>query len=67
MPRWAKRATLVVGAVQMMLMAAAQIDITRRPAEGINGSKLRWRLISMINVGGPILYFLLGRRRRLVS
>lgn len=64
---WAKRAIVVGGTIQLSLMAAAQADISRRPAEDINGSKLRWRLISMVNVAGPILYFLLGRRRRPVS
>lgn len=64
---WAKRAVVVGGTIQLSLMAAAQADISRRPAEDINGSKLLWRLISMVNVAGPILYFLLGRRRRPVS
>jgi hypothetical protein len=67
LPRWAKRAIVVVGAMQMSLLAAAQADISRRPAQDINGSKLRWRLVSMINLAGPILYFVLGRRRRPVS
>jgi hypothetical protein len=67
MPPWARRAILVGASVQISLMAAAQADISRRSAADINGSKLRWRLISMINLAGPILYFTLGRRRRPVS
>jgi hypothetical protein len=67
LPRWAKRAILVAGSVQLSLMATAQADISRRPAEEINGSKLGWRLVSMINFVGPILYFLQGRKRRALS
>ncbi len=62
-----RAAVLAIGSVQVSLLAAAQVDISRRPAERINGSKLTWRLISMINIVGPILYFVLGRRRRSLS
>lgn len=55
--------TLIVaaGAVEIALLAAAQIDITLRPAERIRGSKLRWRLLSFVNIVGPVLYFWRGR------
>jgi hypothetical protein len=55
--------TLIVaaGVVEIALLAAAQIDITLRPADRIRGSKIRWRLLPFINVVGPILYFWRGR------
>ena len=55
--------TIIIGAgaVEIALLAAAQIDITLRPADRIRGGKLRWRLVSLINVVGPILYFWRGR------
>ncbi len=53
---------MVAGAVvQVTLFAAAQIDITRRDVDEIRGPKLLWRLICLVNVVGPILYFAIGR------
>ncbi len=55
----------VVGAavVQLTLLAAAQIDITRRPKEQIRGAKLLWRILVLVNFIGPIAYFAIGRKR----
>ncbi len=53
----------VIGAVEIGLMLAAEIDIHRRPASEINGPKLRWRLIALINFAGPLSYFRWGRIR----
>jgi hypothetical protein len=50
------------GIVQMGLLVAAQVDITRRPAAEIRGSKRMWRAVSLINFFGPIAYFVRGRR-----
>ena len=53
---------MVAGAVvQVTLFAAAQIDITRRGDDEIRGPKFLWRLICLVNVVGPILYFAIGR------
>lgn len=52
-----------VASVQVSLLVAAQVDITVRPAEQIRGGKLLWRLISLINVVGPLAYFRKGRIR----
>ena len=59
----------VVGAavVQLTLLAAAQIDITRRPKEQIRGAKLLWRILVLVNFIGPIAYFAIGRRRSAVA
>jgi hypothetical protein len=61
LPPAARVAIVLAGALEVGLLAAAQIDITRRPADRIRGSKRFWRLISLINVVGPIAYFRRGR------
>ena len=58
-----KRGIVVLGVFQLALLAAALIDIRRRPAEEINGSKRLWTMVVFINGIGPIAYFLLGRKR----
>ncbi len=55
--------TLVLGAVQLALFGAAQIDIRRRPAGEIRGSKWLWTGLAFINFAGPIAYFIFGRKR----
>lgn len=50
-------------AFEVVLIAATQRDIQRRPAELIRGPKLLWRVIATQNVIGPAAYFGLGRRR----
>jgi hypothetical protein len=45
------------------LVAAAQRDIQRRPADQIRGSKLRWRLVCL-NALGAARYFRSGVDRR---
>lgn len=58
-----QRTFIVAGAVvQLTLLAAAQIDLARRPAEEIRGSKLLWRILTLVNFVGPIAYFLFGRK-----
>lgn len=59
-----QRAFTVVGAVvQLTLLAMAQRDLAKRPAEQIRGPKWLWRIVTLINFGGPIAYFCCGRRR----
>jgi len=53
---------VVLGMVQMTLLAAALLDIRRRPAEQFNGTKRMWTLLVFINYVGPIAYFLFGRK-----
>jgi len=58
----ARAVTIVIGAVQIGLFLAANLDITRRPAAEIRGaSKARWRLICLLNTIGPLSYFRWGR------
>jgi Phospholipase_D-nuclease N-terminal len=58
-----KRGIVFLGALQLGLLAAALLDIRRRPAADINGSKRLWTAVVFINGIGPIAYFLFGRRR----
>ena len=53
----------LVGLVQVALLGAALVDIRRRPAEQIKGSKKLWTLVAFINFVGPIAYFVFGRKR----
>jgi len=51
-------------AVQFALAAGAWIDLARRPAAAVNGSKAVWALVIGINYVGPIAYFARGRGPR---
>jgi hypothetical protein len=58
-----KRGFVLLGALQLGLLITALIDIRRRPAADINGSKRLWTAVVFNNGIGPIAYFLFGRRR----
>ena len=61
-----RRVIVVVGAVEGALKVAALIDLKRRPAEQVRGSKKAWATaIVLVNSAGavPVAYFLKGRRR----
>ena len=60
-----RQAMLVAGAVEAGLKIAALIDLARRPARDVRGSKAVWAAaIALVNAAGavPIAYFLRGRR-----
>jgi hypothetical protein len=62
-----QKAPLVLrGIIQFALLVAALVDIYRRPAEEIKGSKWLWSVVAMANFMGigPIAYFLFGRKRK---
>lgn len=67
--RWADlspRQRSLLGAAataQFTLLAAALIDIRRRPNDQIKGSKRLWTALSFVNFAGPISYFIFGRKR----
>ena len=48
-------------AVSLVLVAAAERDIQRRPASEVRGSKVLWRLVCL-NALGALGYFRWGRR-----
>jgi hypothetical protein len=56
---------VVRGIIQFVLLAVALMDIHRRPAEEIAGSKWLWSAVALANFMGigPIAYFLFGRKR----
>jgi len=58
-----KRGFVLLGALQIGLLITALIDIRRRPADAINGSKRLWTVVVFVNFIGPIAYFLFGRKR----
>ena len=51
-----------VAAWQLWLLVSAQLDIHRRPADQVRGSKALWRVICLFNTVGPLAYFRWGRR-----
>jgi hypothetical protein len=64
-----RRAVLSAGVAEGALKIAALIDLRRRPAGQIRGSKRSWAVaITLVNSLGavPIAYFLRGRRRSTV-
>lgn len=56
-----KSAIIIIAAIQLGLMAAALIDIYRRPAIGIRGKKIWWAMGTFIDLFGPLAYFFYGR------
>jgi hypothetical protein len=60
-----RRFLIVAGAVDGTLKLAALIDLVRRPASEVRGSKAAWALaLAVVNSLGalPIVYFSRGRR-----
>ena len=60
-----RQAVMVAGAVEAGLKIAALIDLARRPARRVRGSKAVWAAaIALVNAAGavPVAYFLRGRR-----
>ena len=60
-----RRLIIFAGAIEGVLKIAALIDLARRPASEVRGSKLRWAgAVTLSNSLGvvPIAYFVRGRR-----
>ena len=51
------------GLIHVVLMIAALVDLRRRPAEQINGSKRLWMFLVFVYLVGPISYFVIGRKK----
>jgi hypothetical protein len=61
------RLIVVTGVGEGLLKVAALIDLARRPAAEVRGSKVWWALaVTLVNSVGvvPLVYFWYGRRRR---
>lgn len=52
-----RKLVFVLAGVEVALLVAAQIDLARRPAALVNGSKTGWRLLTLVNLVGPLAYF----------
>jgi hypothetical protein len=62
-----RRLIVISGVFEGLMKVAALIDLARRPANEVRGSKKRWAAgILLINSIGavPIAYFARGRRKR---
>lgn len=60
-----RKAILVVGALDGALKTVALIDLKRRSAEEVNGSRRIWAAaLTFVNSAGllPVAYFVRGRR-----
>lgn len=62
-PKSRQRGIIGLGTVQVCLSIAALLDIRRRPADQIKGSKPMWVALSFLNTVGPLAYFAFGRKR----
>ncbi len=62
-----RRLIVLAGTLDAVLRIAALVDLRRRTAEEVRGSKRAWGIaVAVVNSGGivPSAYFLLGRRGR---
>jgi hypothetical protein len=48
----------------LVMTALVWRDIARRDPSEIRGSKTIWRVLTALNTGNHLLYYLVGRRRR---
>lgn len=53
---------MVAGVLQVLLAAAALLDLRRRPSDQVRGSKKLWAAAAFVNFVGPLAYFTFGRR-----
>jgi hypothetical protein len=53
---------MVAGVLQVLLAAAALLDLRRRPSDQVRGSKKLWAAATSVNLVGPLAYFAFGRR-----
>jgi hypothetical protein len=64
-PGWAWPVIIVVALVQFGVQIWALVDLVRRPAEGVKGSKWLWALLVVFLSNfalGAIIYFFAGRQ-----
>ena len=55
-------AIVVLGAVQIGLLAAALWDLAHRAADEVRGDRRMWAGLVFINWFGPLAYFTVGRK-----
>ena len=61
-----KTAIVLLGTLQVILMAAALWDIHHRSTDEIYGSKRTWKVAAFLNFIGPAAYFLFGRKNQVL-
>ena len=63
---WIRQLIIAGGVFEGVLKVAALIDLARRPASEVRGSKVRWAVaVTLINSVGTVsvAYFACGRRK----
>lgn len=63
LPPARRRAIVALGIAQVSFQLAALLDLRRRAASQVRGSKRAWVAASFVNWLGPLAYFAWGRRR----
>ena len=65
-PRRPPRPEILAPALLSHLVMTALVwrDIGRRDPSELRGSKTIWRVLTALNTGNHLLYYLVGRRRR---
>ena len=59
----AQQTAILVGAsIELALTATALVDLARRPAAQVRGSKALWALGCAVQPVGPVAYLVWGRR-----
>lgn len=57
-----KRVVYAGGTVEAVITVVALIDLSRRPADQVRGSKWAWLLSFVVQPFGRLSYFAIGRR-----
>lgn len=57
-----KAGIVVLGTVQIAVLAVAATDLVRRPPEQVRGPKWAWAPVLAVNFVGPVAYLTCGRR-----
>jgi len=60
-----RKLIIAVGIAETALKGAVLVDLRRRPASEVRGSRRMWTAAMLVNSAGliPLLYFAFGRRR----
>lgn len=58
-----KTGVVLLGLIQITLLAVALWDLQQRPDEEVLGDKVVWRAAVFINFIGPLAYFFFGRKQ----
>lgn len=62
-----KAALIVLGALQVGLLALTQWDIAHRADDEVRGDRRMWKGLAFVNWLGPLAYFTIGRRQTLTT